>query len=59
MKTKSAREHEIEVDTFARWFGVILVNLRTHDLRLSRQAREHKSYAREAEIDMVTLVTSR
>lgn len=42
-----------EIDTFARWFGTLLVELRRHDLKLPRQPREHKSYARSSEMDRI------
>ena len=46
----TALGNESEVNQFARFFGALLIELRTHDLRLNRQEREHKSYAKAREM---------
>ena len=46
---------EREIDVFARWFGVILRDLRdNHDLRLKQHSHKRKAYAHEPIIDQVT-----
>ena len=45
--------NDAEVNIFARFFGALLVELRTHDLKLDRQQREHRSYARSPIIDQI------
>jgi hypothetical protein len=46
---------EQEIDIFARWFGVILRDLRdNHDLRLKQHSHKRKAYAHESQITHVT-----
>jgi hypothetical protein len=54
MRSMKARpKTDIEIDVFARWFGNLLVELKNHDLRLSRQSPDSRVYSHESQIELV------
>ena len=44
---------------WARFFGALLIGLKSHDLRLPRQPREHRSYSGQSELDKIVSVSMR
>ena len=50
---RTAKEREIDV--FARWFGVVLRDLRdNHDMRLKQHSHKRRAYSKESQITLVT-----
>jgi hypothetical protein len=54
--TAQEQRKELELNIFARFFGNMLVDLKSHDLRLKRQSADYRPYARtgNSTIDFVS-----